>query len=520
MTIPRPSHTIVPLRQRPAWKALKEHYAEVRSLHLRQLFTEDSQRGECFALEVMGLYFDYSKNRITSETTRLLLDLAEQSGLRPHIDAMFAGDKINVTEQRAVLHVALRAPKGTQIFLDVDVVPEVHAVLDKMAEFVEQIRSGAWKGHTGKRIRNVVNIGIGGSDLGPVMAYEALKYYSQRDMIFRFVSNVDGTDVVEATRDLKAEETLFIVSSKTFTTLETGRGDISRTLGRENSAGTAEEGYLYCGPSGAGHFVKMVHNGIEYGLMEAYAEGLNILRHANVGKQGRTVDAETTPLRNPEHYQYDFNLADVSEVWRRGSVIASWLLDLTAIALFGQHDLSKFSGRVSDSGEGRWTITAAIDEGAPAPVLSAALYQRCWVGFNFRKAFGCPVKVINDAAMQALGSYKGGRMLFLGLGAGLGSAMIVDGILDPVAGASCLQERKDLRGLRWRSWSEAIGEKELAAPRGRCRGTAQGRFRSRIRRAGWRKCEKHQEVASRHSTGRQPERLCGWLSPMEEQDWS
>jgi len=222
MTIPRPSHTIVPLRQRPAWNALKEHYAKVRSLHLRQLFTEDSQRGERFTLEVMGLYFDYSKNRITSETTRLLLELAEQSGLRQHIDAMFAGDKINVTEQRAVLHVALRAPKGAQIFLDgVDVVPEVHAVLDKMAEFVEQIRSGAWKGHTGKRIQNVVNIGIGGSDLGPVTAYEALKYYSQRDMIFRFVSNVDGTDFVEATRDLKAEETLFIVSSKTFTTLET-----------------------------------------------------------------------------------------------------------------------------------------------------------------------------------------------------------------------------------------------------------------------------------------------------------
>jgi 6-phosphogluconate dehydrogenase len=161
-----------------------------------------------------------------------------------------------------------------------------------------------------------------------------------------------------------------------FKTLAPGRGDIPRTPGREKSDGTAEEGYLYCGPSGAGHFVKMVHNGIEYGLMAAYAEGLNILRRANVGKQGRAVDAETTPLRNPEHYQYDFNLADVSEVWRRGSVIASWLLDLTAIALFGQQDLSKFSGRVSDSGEGRWTITAAIDEGAPAPVLSAALYQR------------------------------------------------------------------------------------------------------------------------------------------------
>ena len=161
-----------------------------------------------------------------------------------------------------------------------------------------------------------------------------------------------------------------------FKTLAPGRGDTLAHAGAGKVAGTAEEGYLYCGPSGAGHFVKMVHNGIEYGLMAAYAEGLNILRHANVGKQDRTVDAETTPLRNPEHYQYDFNLADVAEVWRRGSVIASWLLDLTAIALFGHHDLSKFSGRVSDSGEGRWTITAAIDEGAPAPVLSAALYQR------------------------------------------------------------------------------------------------------------------------------------------------
>ena len=161
-----------------------------------------------------------------------------------------------------------------------------------------------------------------------------------------------------------------------FKTLAPGRGDIPRTPGREKSDGTAEEGYLYCGISGAGHFVKMVHNGIEYGLMAAYAEGLNILRHANVGKQGQAVDAETTPLRNREHYQYDFNLADVSEVWRRGSVIASWLLDLTASALYGHDDFSKFSGRVSDSGEGRWTIAAAVDEGTPAPVLSAALYQR------------------------------------------------------------------------------------------------------------------------------------------------
>jgi 6-phosphogluconate dehydrogenase len=161
-----------------------------------------------------------------------------------------------------------------------------------------------------------------------------------------------------------------------FRTLAPGRGGVSGTVGREKCDGTAEEGYLYCGPSGAGHFVKMVHNGIEYGLMAAYAEGFNILRHANVGKSGRTADAETTPLRNPERYQYDFNLADVAEVWRRGSVVASWLLDLTAIALFRQPDLSTFSGRVSDSGEGRWTLTAAIEEGAPAPVLSAALYQR------------------------------------------------------------------------------------------------------------------------------------------------
>ncbi|HXT72445.1 MAG TPA: decarboxylating 6-phosphogluconate dehydrogenase [Candidatus Angelobacter sp.] len=161
-----------------------------------------------------------------------------------------------------------------------------------------------------------------------------------------------------------------------FKTLAPGRGNLSRTPGREKSAGTSEEGYLHCGPSGGGHFVKMVHNGIEYGLMAAYAEGLNILKHANVGKKTAAADAETTPLRNPEHYQYDFNLADVAEVWRRGSVIASWLLDLTAIALFEQPDLAKFSGRVSDSGEGRWTIQAAIDEASPAPVLSAALYER------------------------------------------------------------------------------------------------------------------------------------------------
>ncbi len=222
MTMQQPRHSIVPLRDRPAWKALEEHSASVRNVHLRQLFADDPQRGERFTLEAMGLYFDYSKNRITSETTRLLLELAQQSGLRQHIDAMFAGDKINITEQRAVLHVALRAPKNEQILADgVDIVPEVHAVLDKMAAFADEVRSGEWKGHTGKRVRNVINIGIGGSDLGPVMAYEALKYYSRRDMTFRFVSNVDGTDFVEATRDLKAEETLFVICSKTFTTLET-----------------------------------------------------------------------------------------------------------------------------------------------------------------------------------------------------------------------------------------------------------------------------------------------------------
>jgi len=240
--IPQSLRAIGPLRSRPAWKALDEHYAKVRTLHLRQLFAEDSQRSERFALEALGLYFDYSKNLVTSETARLLIELAEQSGLRQHIDSMFGGEKINVTEQRAVLHVALRAPKGAQIFVDgVDVVPEVHAVLDKMAEFAERVRSGAWKGHTGKRIRNVVNIGIGGSDLGPVMAYEALKHYSQRDMTFRFVSNVDGTDFAEATRDLEAEETLFIVCSKTFTTLETmtnartARAWVLKALGDEKA---------------------------------------------------------------------------------------------------------------------------------------------------------------------------------------------------------------------------------------------------------------------------------------------
>jgi glucose-6-phosphate isomerase len=207
---------------RPAWKALEAHYENVRELHLRKLFVDDPHRGERLTIEAAGIYLDYSKNRVTDETLQLLVQLAEQTGLRARVDAMFRGEKINRTENRAVLHVALRAPKGATIAVNGEnVVPQVHAVLDKMAGFSEQVRSGAWKGHTGKRIRNAINIGIGGSDLGPVMAYEALKHYSDRAITFRFVSNIDGTDLAEATRDLDPAETLFIVSSKTFTTLET-----------------------------------------------------------------------------------------------------------------------------------------------------------------------------------------------------------------------------------------------------------------------------------------------------------
>jgi glucose-6-phosphate isomerase len=213
---------IAPLTTRAAWKALEAHYSKIRHLHLRTLFTDDATRGERMAVEAAGLYLDYSKNRITDETLTLLLQLADESGLRARIEAMFRGDKINVTEKRAVLHVALRAPKGHSILVDgEDVVPQVYAVLEKMGDFANRVRSGQWTGYTGKPIRTVINIGIGGSDLGPVMAYEALRHYSQRDLTFRFVSNIDGTDFAEATRDLDAEETLFIVSSKTFTTLET-----------------------------------------------------------------------------------------------------------------------------------------------------------------------------------------------------------------------------------------------------------------------------------------------------------
>jgi glucose-6-phosphate isomerase len=236
------STSIAPLTERPAWKALQAHNQQVRATSLRDLFAQDPTRGERLAFEAAGFYFDYSKHRVTGETVRLLLQLAEESGLRARIEAMFRGEKINVTENRAVLHIALRAPKGESIVVDgEDVVPQVHAVLDKMAAFADQIRSGAWLGHSGKRIRNVINIGIGGSDLGPVMAYEALKDYSQRDMTFRFVSNVDGDEFYEATRDLAPEETLFVISSKTFTTLETmtnartARDWLLRSLGDEKA---------------------------------------------------------------------------------------------------------------------------------------------------------------------------------------------------------------------------------------------------------------------------------------------
>ncbi len=218
---------VQPLTKRPAtrgsaWSRLASHYKTVSKLHLHQLFADDPKRGESMTLEAVGLYLDYSKNRVTAETLNLLLQLAEESGLRARIDSMFRGEKINITEKRAVLHVALRAPRDASILVDgKNVVPEVHSVLNKMADFSDRLRTGAWKGHTGKRIRNVINVGIGGSDLGPVMAYEALKHFSEHAMTFRFVSNVDGTDFTEAVRDLDPAETLFIISSKTFTTLET-----------------------------------------------------------------------------------------------------------------------------------------------------------------------------------------------------------------------------------------------------------------------------------------------------------
>ena len=212
---------VLPLTLRPAWKALKDHYRKVKNLHLRALFAADHLRGERLTLEAEGIYLDYSKNRVTDDTMRLLIELAESSGLRARIDAMFEGVKINVTEQRAVLHVALRARRGNSLFVDgEDVVPKVYTVLDQMKDFCNRVRNREWKGHTGKPIRNVINIGIGGSDLGPVMAYEALRYYNSRELNFRFVSNIDGTDFAEATPDLNPAETLFIVCSKTFTTFD------------------------------------------------------------------------------------------------------------------------------------------------------------------------------------------------------------------------------------------------------------------------------------------------------------
>ena len=245
-----------PLTQRREWQALSKHYETIKGASLRQLFAEDVKRGERFTLEEVGLYLDYSKNRITDETLHLLLDLAASSKLRDRIDAMFRGEKINITENRAVLHVALRAARDQSIVVDgEDVVPKVHEVLDRMSDFSERIRSGEWKGHTGKSIRNIVNIGIGGSDLGPVMAYEALRHYSRRDLTFRFVSNVDGTDFAEATRDLAADETIFIVASKTFTTLETMTN--ARTARQWALAALHDEKAI------AKHFVALSTNGTE-----------------------------------------------------------------------------------------------------------------------------------------------------------------------------------------------------------------------------------------------------------------
>jgi glucose-6-phosphate isomerase len=244
------------LTQRPAWRALQQHHAEMRDVHLRDLFADDPARGERLTVEAVGLYFDYSKNRITDETLRLLLRLADEVGLRAHIDAMFSGEKINTTEGRAVLHTALRAPRNATIRVDGEnVVPAVHAVLDRMSAFADRVRSGAWTGQTGRRIRNVVNIGIGGSDLGPVMAYEALRQYTDRAMTFRFVSNVDPTDFVEATRDLDPAETLFIVSSKTFTTLE--------TITNATAARTWLLSALHDEAAVAKHFVAVSTNGPE-----------------------------------------------------------------------------------------------------------------------------------------------------------------------------------------------------------------------------------------------------------------
>ncbi len=243
----------IPLRERPAWKALEQHYSEIGGQHLRDLFASEPGRGERLTAEAAGLYLDYSKNRITDETLRLLIQLAQESGLQQRRDMMLRGERINVSENRPVLHIALRMPKGSSLVVDgVDVVAQVHEVLDRMSDFTRRVRSGEWTGFTGKTIKNVVNVGIGGSDLGPVMAYEALRFYSRRDLTFRFVSNVDSTDFIEATRDLAADETLFIISSKTFGTLE--------TLTNAHSARDWVIGQLGTEDAIARHFVAVLTN--------------------------------------------------------------------------------------------------------------------------------------------------------------------------------------------------------------------------------------------------------------------
>ena len=305
-----------PLTEGAVWKALQEHHRTIRDLHLRQIFADDPQRGKRMTAEAAGLYLDYSKHRVTDETLRLLLRLADVRGLAERIKAMFTGQKINVTEQRAVLHVALRAPVGERIEVDgVDVVPAVHAMLDRMAAFADDVRGGRWKGHTGRPIRNVVNIGIGGSDLGPVMAYEALRHYSRRDMTFRFVSNIDGTDFVEATRDLDPQETLFIVCSKTFTTLETltnahtARAWCVRALGDERAVrrhfvavSTNAEGVAKFGIDPANMFEFWDWVGGRYsldsaiGLSTMLAVGPEHFREMLAGFHAMDLHFRTTPL--------------------------------------------------------------------------------------------------------------------------------------------------------------------------------------------------------------------------------
>jgi glucose-6-phosphate isomerase len=286
------------LMERPAWKALEEHYRKIRNVHLRSLFAYDPLRGERLTAEGADLYLDYSKNRITDETICLLVNLAEECGLRERIEAMFRGEKINITENRAVLHIALRAPKSEEILVDgVDVVPEVHAVLERMAVFSEQVRSGQWRGYTGKCIRNVINIGIGGSDLGPVMAYEALKHYSKRDMTFRFVSNADGADFEEATRDLDPEETLFIISSKTFTTLE--------TMTNAHTARTWALKALYHEEAVARHFVAVSTNAEEIGKFGIDRANMFGLRDWVGGRysMGSAIGLSTMIAIGPENFR-------------------------------------------------------------------------------------------------------------------------------------------------------------------------------------------------------------------------